>query len=233
MDPANDGDEGANAPKIVGHAALFNSLSQDLGGFREQIAPGAFADSIKSDDIRALWNHDPNYVLGRNKSGTLILKEDKQGLAIECTPPDATWAEDLLVSMRRGDVDQMSFGFQTIEDHWDETEGGYVRTLLKVKLFDVSPVTYPAYTETSVAVRSSLKSVGIDYDNLSGIILRSQRGLPLTKADRDIIQASIEVLTGLAESRQASGPASVGNGQTQERSISILRKKLELIEKAN
>jgi uncharacterized protein len=139
--------------RIVGHAALFDSLSEDLGGFREKIAPGAFADAV-GDDVRALWNHDPNHVLGRTRSGTLRLSEDEHGLAIEVDPPDTQMARDLVVLMERGDVSQMSFGFRTIEDSWEKVDGQNVRTLKRVSLFDVSPVTFPAYPDTDVAVRS-------------------------------------------------------------------------------
>lgn len=145
------------APRIRGHAALFNTMSQDLGGFREQIAPGAFAEALKSDDVRALWNHNPDHVLGRNLAGTLILSEDQRGLAIEIIPPDTQLARDLMTSIERGDVSQMSFAFSVRPNgqNWGEDEeGNYVRTLTNVRLFDVSPVTYPAYTQTDVAVRS-------------------------------------------------------------------------------
>lgn len=139
---------------ISGHAAVFNSAT-DLGWFREQIRPGAFADSIKADDVRALFNHDPNIVLGRNTAGTLRLGEDDKGLAIEIDPPDTQQARDLIVSMERGDVTQMSFGFFTEKEEWDESDRtSPLRTLIKVRLFDVSPVTYPAYPDTDVSVRS-------------------------------------------------------------------------------
>src|SRR4051812_3492156 len=98
-----------NAPVIEGYAALFNSPSQDLGGFVETIAPGAFRDAIPKSDIRALFNHDANFVLGRMKAGTLDVEEDRKGLKIRNTPPDTQWARDLVTSMKRGDVDQMSF----------------------------------------------------------------------------------------------------------------------------
>ena len=140
--------------KISGYAAVFNSVSEELSWFKEKIEPGAFGESIGTDDIRALWNHDSNYVLGRNKSGSLMLVEDQHGLKIEIDPPDTQWARDLMVSIDRGDVSQMSFGFQTITDKWEMSEGVDMRTLLKVRLFDVSPVTFPAYPDTEVGLRS-------------------------------------------------------------------------------
>jgi len=142
--------------KIVGHAAVFNVMG-DGGWFREKIAPGAFASSINTDDVRALFNHDPNFVLGRNRAGTLKLSEDERGLHIEIEPPDTQVARDLMVSLERGDISQMSFGFEVIKDSWERsTEGNNldVRTLEKVRLWDVSPVTFPFYKETDVAVRS-------------------------------------------------------------------------------
>lgn len=149
--------EGA-VPKMAGHAAKFDMLSEDLGGFRERIAPGTFAKTIQSADIRALFNHDANLVLGRNKAGTLRLSEDTAGLAFEIDPPDTQFARDLGVSMKRGDVNQMSFGFSTTQDKWAKIDGEWIRTLLEVELFDISPVTYPAYPQTEVAVRA-LKAV--------------------------------------------------------------------------
>lgn len=146
----------ADAPtKIAGHAAKFDSLSEDLGGFRERIAPGAFAKTIQSGDIRALWNHDANIVLGRNKSGTLRLLEDSAGLAYECDVPDTQLVRDMVISpIARGDVNQCSFGFYTIADKWAKVDGEWIRTLLECEVFDVSPVTYPAYNSTDVAVRA-------------------------------------------------------------------------------
>lgn len=139
--------------KMTGHAAVFNRMSENLGWFREQVQPGAFKQTVKEDDIRALFNHDPNYVLGRNRSGTLLLSEDNLGLATEITVPDTQWARDLLVTVERGDVSQMSFGFMTLEDRWERVEGldGELRTLIRVRLLDVSPVTFPAYPQTDVS----------------------------------------------------------------------------------
>lgn len=144
-------------PVMRGHAAVFNQLSEDLGGFREQIIPGAFKDAIETDDVRALFNHDPNFVLGRNRAGTLTMKEDARGLAIEITPPDTTFARDLLVSMERGDISQMSFAFRIRpngEDWAKDDNGVWIRSVKRVRLYDVSPVTYPAYPQTDIAARS-------------------------------------------------------------------------------
>lgn len=144
---------------ITGYAAVFNALSEDLGGFRERIAPGAFARSIAQNDVRALWDHDPKYVLGRNKAGTLALEEDETGLRVEIDPPDTVWAGDLVRMMQRGDVDQMSFGFYVRDDAWAEEDGVAVRTLRDVDLFDVSIVTFPAYPQTSAEARAMAEQV--------------------------------------------------------------------------
>jgi uncharacterized protein len=152
--------EGDKPARIMGHAAVFEQLSEDLGGFREKVQKGAFSKTLQEADVRALWNHDSNYVLGRNKAGTLRLVEDKEGLGVEIDPPETTWARDLLTSMDRGDVDQMSFGFRVVKEEWDDTDkANVVRTLTEVELFDVSPVTYPAYPQTSVSVKRHLEEL--------------------------------------------------------------------------
>ncbi len=146
--------DGKKEKRIVGYAAVFDALSEVMFGFREKIRRGAFTESIQRDDVRALFNHDPNYVLGRNKAGTLTLSEDDRGLSFEITPPDTQWAKDLMVSIKRGDVNQNSFGFSIADkgEEWDQEEK--VRTLTKVKLYDISPVTYPAYPQTEAYVRA-------------------------------------------------------------------------------
>ncbi len=126
-----------------------------MGISRDEIAPGAFRDAIDKSDVRALVNHEPSFVLGRKKTGTLKLWEDERGLAIDIDPPETQWANDLLVSIGRGDIDQMSFGFTVGEDRWEEIEGETRRTILRVdELFDVSPVTFPAYPETDAVLRA-------------------------------------------------------------------------------
>lgn len=138
---------------IVGYAAVFGQLSEDLGGFREQIAPGAFTKTLGAD-VRALFNHDPNIVLGRTKSKTLRLAEDQKGLKIEIDPPNTAQSRSIIEALTRGDISQMSFGFRTIDDKWENIDGKIVRTLLNVELFDVSPVTFPAYPQTEAGLRS-------------------------------------------------------------------------------
>lgn len=143
--------------RLRGHAAVFNSLSEDLGGFRERVLPGAFRDAIARDDVRALWNHDANFILGRNRSGTLSLAEDQTGLAIDCVLPDTQTIRDLVAApIERGDVTQMSFAFSVMPDgqDWSEdADGMMIRTLKALRLYDISPVVYPAYQATDVALR--------------------------------------------------------------------------------
>lgn len=140
---------------LVGYAAKFGVRSEDLGGFVESIAPGAFDRAIsEGHDVRALWNHNADVVLGRTKAGTLRLSVDEVGLKIETDLPDTQAARDLRVSVARGDVSQMSFGFRTKGDEWRTEDGVPYRTLTDLDLFDVSPVTYPAYPQTEVSVRA-------------------------------------------------------------------------------
>jgi HK97 family phage prohead protease len=153
-------------PVISGYAAVFDSQSVDLGGgfgeFRETVDPHAFDSVMASNpDVRALWNHDSNHPLGRTRAGTLRLKVDARGLSYEIDPPDTQTARDLLVSMRRGDVTGSSFGFTVKRDQWTDEDGGAVsRKILEFdELFDVSPVTFPAYPAAASQVSSLLGSM--------------------------------------------------------------------------
>lgn len=142
--------------EMVGHAAVFGEATDIGGWFMEQVEPGAFRSTIRNDDVRALFNHDPNFVLGRNTSGTLKMSEDKNGLKTRIFPPDTQVARDLQVSIDRGDISQMSFAFQVLEEEWirGEKKDLDLRKIKKVRLFDVSPVTFPAYEGTDIALRS-------------------------------------------------------------------------------
>ena len=142
-----------NDPSLVGYAAVFDDTVEIRDGYFERIVGGAFERSLKDADIRALWNHDTNIVLGRTKNGTLNLHEDDHGLAVEIFP--GIHAASFVDMVRRGDVNQMSFGF-TVKKHDIEMgeDGSLTRTLLDVDLMEVSPVTFPAYANTEIAVRS-------------------------------------------------------------------------------
>jgi len=141
--------------RVEGYGSVFNKLSEDLGGFREMIMPGAF-DSVLDNDVRLLFNHDQNYVLGRTTSGTLRLSVDENGLRYDAELPDTTFAKDLIKLMERGDINQSSFSFVIEEDSWGKMENGYpLRKIEKVKrLFDTAIVTYPAYPDAGVGLRS-------------------------------------------------------------------------------
>jgi Escherichia/Staphylococcus phage prohead protease len=155
--------EDGEPPMIRGYAAVFNTWADIIPGlFRERIAPGAFHRALRDSDVRALVNHDPNYVLGRNKAGTLSLSEDQHGLAVEIEPPDSQWSRDLMVSMKRGDINQMSFGFRPVkwtEDVPEKAGDPLEVTLREVLLFDVSVVTFPAYPQTEAWARSAIASI--------------------------------------------------------------------------
>lgn len=148
-------EKGEETTVITGYGAVFNTLSEPMWGFREIIAPGAF-DDVLNDDVRALFNHDSNFVLGRNGK-TLRLSVDDRGLKYEIDAPNTQTIRDLVIEpMKRGDITQSSFAFSVEEDEWTEEEDGMIlRTIKKIKrLFDVSPVTYPAYSAADSTVRS-------------------------------------------------------------------------------
>lgn len=143
------------APVITGYAAVYYDgtpgTEYEAFGMRERIMPGAFDDAL-SDDVRALFNHDSNHVLGRSTSGTLRLSVDARGLVYEVTPP--TGASGLIESIERGDISGSSFAFQVVDQEWRTEDEDDIREIHAVRLFDVGPVTYPAYEGTSTGVRA-------------------------------------------------------------------------------
>ena len=139
---------------IEGYFSVFNTNYELWQGATESVAPGAFADALGAD-IRALIDHESRLVVGRNKAGTLELREDSHGLwgRIKVNPNDQD-AVNLYERVKRGDVDQCSFGFDIIEEDTEVRDDGSVHwTIKKVKLYEVSVVTFPAYEETSVSAR--------------------------------------------------------------------------------
>ncbi len=149
---------------LQGLAALYNTESQDVGGFVETLATGCFSRVIRDCDCRLLLNHDRNFVLARTKSGTLSLSEDGQGLHFTARlAPDSQAARDIYTAVKRQDIDQMSFAFVVGSDRWTrKADGTPLRTVLDIsRLDDVSVCAYPAYTQTSVMARSVLWPEGI------------------------------------------------------------------------
>lgn len=150
---------------LHGYAAKFDSLSVPLFGFREKIRKGAFTESIKKNNIRALWNHNTDMVLGSTKTGTLQLEEDQKGLRFELELPDTQAGRDAAVSVSRGDVDGMSFSFEALRQEWDEKDDkNVIRTLIEVDVKEISPTAFPAYPKTKVMARS-VKDDYEDYSN--------------------------------------------------------------------
>lgn len=155
--------------KLKGYAILYNSLSEPLynDSFREIIKKGAFSRSLKEDEQVCLWGHDSRYVVGRKSTNTLSLIEDDRGLYFEVSPPNTTWANDLIESVHRRDISKMSFGFKVIRDNWKtdkETIDKYnlaIREVEEIKLLEISLVAFPAYTDTSVR---SVPKVPVSYD---------------------------------------------------------------------
>jgi len=202
-------------PIIRGHAAVFNLLSESLGyGFRERIQPGAFTKTLQEADVRALFNHDSNLILGRTKSGTLRVTEDAVGLAFEIDPPDTSYANDLLVSIERGDVDQASFAFSTVKDEMSTEGEETIRTLVEVHLYDVSPVTFPAYPQTDVSVRALLESA-LAVLNDGGVLTEEQE----------------RALQALEPSRADAHSVADGGREPGGRPLAMLRRRLELAER--
>lgn len=158
----------ADEGKTTGLAAPFNSptmIGEKPWGFREQIAPGAFAKTLKEGDVVYLLNHDTAKPLARTSAGTLTLRETDRGLEMEAVTPDTSYADDLRKNIKAGNVRGMSFGFEVVKDDWTDDEGnpsdkytGTQRTLREVRLIEVSAVTFPAYETTNISARDAVKS---------------------------------------------------------------------------
>lgn len=203
--------EGDEKPKIRGYASVFDTPA-DIGGmFTERVRPGAFKKTLMESDVRCLWNHDPNYVLARNKSGTLSMIEDDFGLKVEIDPVDAQWSRDLQASMRRGDVNQMSFAFKTEKEDWDHVANE--RTLVEVRLFDVSVVTYPAYPQAMAQVRSKNSN---DFDAITGVIFKASRGVTLSDTDLMMLKQHIEMIRSYLPQTEAEEPGNAHSEPTVE-----------------
>lgn len=153
--------------KLLGYAIVFNVLSEPIFGlFKERVMPEALEKTLKEDDQLCLWGHDSMYVLGRKSANTLDLRVDDKGLYFEVTPPNTNWARDLVESVHRGDINQMSFGFKVFDERWIQDKetikehGMPIREILGIKLYEISIVSFPAYSQSSV------RNVVNEYDDI-------------------------------------------------------------------
>ncbi|WP_158738632.1 HK97 family phage prohead protease [Alteribacillus sp. YIM 98480] len=220
--------EEGDKKKVRGYAAEFEKLSVRLWGFREKIRKGAFEKSLREGTVKALWNHNTDMVLGSTKNSTLSLWEDDRGLAFELEMPDTSWGRDALSSIERGDVDGVSFGFEVVADEWDHNNPDEaIRTLIDVRLHEISPTPFPAYPQTSVSARSIFYAAGIDYDGVSEAITRSEKGVSLADSDKELIRNTIKILENYAGDEQAGASA---EQEAQARSIVQKERELKLLE---
>lgn len=151
----------SESKKLVGYVVQWNKESETLWGeYVERFAPNAFTDSLKSGkDVRALFEHDHTKLLGRTSSGTLKLEEDSTGLRFELIPPDTQLGRDLLVSVERGDISGMSFGFRTIKNEWDFSVEPNLRTVQQAELVEITVTSIPAYPDSSLEILKRSQAV--------------------------------------------------------------------------
>ncbi|MEJ7568414.1 MAG: HK97 family phage prohead protease [Gaiellaceae bacterium] len=185
---------------LVGYASVYNVLSHDLGGFKEQIAPGAFAD-VLSADVRCLLNHSPNDVLGRTRAGTLRLFDEERGLRFECDLPSSPLGENVREAVKRGDVDGASFRFKVAADAWDDNHT--TRTVTKIaELHDVTVATYGAYPDASIELRT--RPDPSEHEEEHEVETEARTGSGLTVEDRSAApEHQIESRTLLGAFRRA------------------------------
>ncbi len=211
----------------------FDSMSENMGGFREVIRSGAFTKTLQERDIPCLWNHDTRYVCGRNKNGTLTAEERAVGLAFECQLPDTSWARDLYQSVARRDVPGISFGFVPVKERWtyDEARKFDMRELLEVRLLEISVgVTFPAYpaAETTASKRE-FEEGEMDYSVINKIkqLRESKNDYVISDADAEELRSiacEIESLLGEKRSRaeNETEPDEESTRECRERELALL-----------
>lgn len=179
------------------YAVVYDSLSVDMGGWRERIAPGAFEDSLHEDDIRAMVNHDRAKVIARRSVDlgidTLQITDDERGVLFDIpTLPNTTAARDLVEDLKVRNITGASFGFFTVEDSWDwegtAEDGIYVRTVVKARMFEGSPVSFPAYPETVAEARS-----------IATALAEARAGKALSTKSADELRGTLDTLRTLLE----------------------------------
>ncbi|MGR6981273.1 HK97 family phage prohead protease [Testudinibacter sp. P27/CKL/0425] len=162
-----------DSQKLTGYVVQWNSRSELLWDFVEQFAPKAFSESLATgQDVRALFEHDHTKLLGRTSAGTLSLIEDNIGLRFELTPPDTTLGRDLLVSVDRGDITGMSFGFRVLSESWDFEQEPILRTVERAELVEITITSIPAYPESSVQIAKRSMAAAREQQQPNGILSR-------------------------------------------------------------
>jgi len=184
--------------KLVGLAIPYNSLSRDLGGFKERFMPGSVSASIARGEIAALFNHDVSKPLASQKAGTLRLTETSEGVHAEIQlTPGVSYADDAIRMLEKNEGTGMSFGFNPKDVRWLKEEGTNVAEVRDAELGEVSPLigVQPAYRTTSLALRNlsaqtgdSFEQYGIDLDALAGVFLAIKRGLPLSESEQKTME---------------------------------------------
>ena len=184
---------------FTGYASVFNSPSEDLGGFVEYVAPGAFKRSLQSrNEVKLLWNHDSGEPLASLRGGTMQLFEDSVGLKVTAQLPNTTRGRDIAELLRTKVIDSMSFGFNVIKDSW--SRDGQTRTLESVRLFEVSVVSFPAYEATVAQVRSA---PSINADELADALLKLESGEELDEKNANLITDVVSKLKAQPEVQEA------------------------------
>lgn len=222
--------EDGSGMHLEGYAALFDSRSENLGGFTEVIKPGAFRASLKArNDIKLLWNHDTGAVLGSTRAGTLVLTEDERGLKVSADIANTSYGRDAAELVRRGDVTGFSFGFSMPGRGGDEWNSeGTERVLKSVRLHEVSLVAFPAYpatngTATVRGLDKIAKRAGVDADALADALLKVENGEDISSDDRTLLQTVIDELAPTVE------PAEPEVDQKGLELLALKKKKLQLL----
>jgi HK97 family phage prohead protease len=202
-----------------GYASVFDSPSEDLGGFIEYVAPGAFKRSLQArNEIKLLWNHDTSEPLASVRGGSLQLVEDSRGLKVTAKLPNTTRGRDVAELLRSKVIDSMSFGFNVIKDSW--SNNGSVRTLESVRLSEVSVVTFPAYTATTATVRSMQTT--IDADELANALLKLESG-------EDLDEKSATLITDVVGKLRQQPEAEIGAEDNGLALLDLKKKQLDLL----
>jgi len=223
--------EDSDGMHLEGYAALFDSRSENLGGFTELIKPGAFRSSLRSrNDIKLLWNHDTGAVLGSTRSGTLTLTEDERGLRVSATLPNTSHGRDARELISRQDVTGFSFGFSMPARGGDEwNDNGTERVLKSVRLHEVSLTAFPAYrqTEGTATVRGLDKvaqRAEIDADALADALLKIENGEDISMDDRQILEKVISELAPVEEAPEIDEAE-----EKAKQLLALKKKKLQLL----